>query len=82
MYAQSVVDVADVADVVAGVAGLANGFYCKRGIKNAQQIEMRSIIIIVGAQSVHRIIAFPCNCSILNSTRSCLSHNDAIIERN
>lgn len=26
-----------------------NGFHCKRGIKNAQQIEIRSIIIIVGA---------------------------------
>lgn len=26
-----------------------NGFHCKRGIKNAQQIEIRSIIIIAGA---------------------------------
>lgn len=62
-----------------------NGFHCKRGIKNAQQIEIRSIIIIAGALThthwrthskwIHRIIAFPCNCSILNSTRSCLTHN-------
>lgn len=49
-----------------------NGFHCKRGIKNAQQIEIRSIIIIAGALTHSHTHSQPHTLKV-NTQNNCVS---------